>query len=55
MHDIDIKNDLRESIHSLLHKNFLPVPHHWKNNDMTIFDKACYGIVPELGNHKPNE
>ena len=26
--------------------NSLPVPKHWKDNDMTIFDKACFGIIP---------
>lgn len=22
---------------------------------MTIFDRACFGEIPELGNHKPDE
>ena len=55
MHNVNIKNKKGESIRSLLHKNMLPVPHHWNNDDMTIFDRACYGVIPELGNHKPDE
>ena len=55
MHDVNMKNSYDMSIRSLLLENNLPVPHHWHDNDMTIFDKACYGIIPKLGNHKPDE
>lgn len=34
----------------------MPVPQHWENiNDMTIFDKAYFGIIPDITGHKPDE
>ena len=33
----------------------MPIPYHWKDSEMTIFDKACYGEILELKNHKPDE
>ena len=48
MHDVNMKNAFEMSIKSLLLRNYLPVPHHWHDDDMTIFDKACYGIIPSI-------
>ena len=43
------------SITKCLRRFYLPIPHHWKDREMTIFDKACYGEIPKLGKHKPDE
>ena len=40
---------------SLLLESYLPIPHHWHDDDMTIFDKACYGEIPNIEGHKSNE
>ena len=45
MHDNKIENNFGQTIGSLLQDNKLPVPKHW-DNDMTIFDQACFKIVP---------
>ena len=28
---------------------------HVKNEELTIFDQACYGIIPNIEGHKPEE
>ena len=33
----------------------MPIPYHWQDSDITIFDRACYGEIPQLGNHKSSE
>ena len=34
----------------------MPVPQHWKDSsDMTIFDKAYFGIIPNIEGHKPDD
>ena len=34
----------------------MPIPHEWKNEDnMSIFDKAYFGIIPDINGHKPDE
>ena len=34
----------------------LPIPHEWKDKSkMSIFDKAYFGIIPDITNHKPEE
>ena len=55
MHSYDIKLCENETLKYYLHSYSLPVPRHWNDDDMTIFDKACFGIIPELGNHKSDE
>ena len=55
MHDINLENNEEESIKTNLSDYYLPVPYHWHDNDITIFDRAYYGEIPELGNHKPDE
>ena len=55
LYDVNLKNEYNNSLKSYLQDNQLPVPYHWHDNDMDIFDKACYGEIPQLGNHKPDE
>ena len=55
MHSYNIKDICNYSLKDYLHKEQLPIPYHWHDNDMDIFDKACYGEIPQLGNHKPDE
>ena len=55
IHDLNITSTTGESIKSLLQKNNLPIPKYWDNNDMTIFDQACFKIIPKINNHKPEE
>ena len=38
MHDINLKNSRYNSIKSKLLDYNLPIPYHWHDNDMTIFD-----------------
>ena len=33
---------------SLLLENNLPVPYHWIDNDMDIFDQAIFDMNPDL-------
>ena len=54
MHDIDLENGNHQSIKSLLYINKLPIPYNWHNN-MTIFDKACFKIIPNIIEHYVNE
>ena len=51
MHDIDMDSYFVRSIKTSLISAHLPIPYHWHDNDMTIFDQACYGEIPELGSH----
>ena len=55
MYNQIVKNKYNRTIKDYLLNNKLPVPYHWHENDMDIFDKACYGELPQLGNHKPDE
>lgn len=34
----------------------MPIPHEWENEDnMSIFDKAYFGIIPDINGHKSDE
>ena len=34
----------------------MPVPQEWKDIEkMSIFDKAYFGIIPDIANHKSDE
>ena len=34
----------------------MPYPLHWENDeDLTIFDQAYFGIIPDITEHKPEE
>ena len=48
MHDINLKNNKGDTIKSNLQKHKLPVVNHWHDDDMTIFDKAYFKIVPDI-------
>lgn len=34
----------------------MPIPHEWKDKSkMSIFDKAYFGIIPDIKGHKAKE
>ena len=44
-----VKNENEEIFNKIsnnLKNNYLPIPYCVKNNELTITDKACYGIIP---------
>ena len=52
MHNYDIKNDDNKSLKDLIIENHMPIPHEWNNiNEMSIFDKAYFGIIPDIDDH----
>ena len=55
MHNYDIKDKDGKTLKDFLEDSNLPVPYHWHDEDMTIFDQACFGIVPDITGHDPNE
>ena len=55
MHYYDIKNKENKTLKDYLEISKLLVPHHWKDNNMSIFDKAIFGIYSKLDGHKPDE
>ena len=37
-------------------EKYMPAPNHYQNiNEMSIFDKAYFRIVPDINGHKTNE
>ena len=46
MHNYNIIDNNNKTLKYYLENNQLPVPYHWNNNDMTIFDKTCYEEIP---------
>ena len=46
MHDINLKNRYGRSLEYYFKRGNIPIPYHWHQNDMDIFDKACYGEIP---------
>ena len=48
MYSENIKDLTNRSIEDYLQGYYLPIPHHWKNNDMTVFDRACFGEIPNI-------
>ena len=38
MHDYNLRNNYGKNIKDYLEKNYLPIPYHWKEKDMDIFD-----------------
>ena len=54
-HDSDMKDKSGNSIRYFSKEALLPIPKHWCDNEITIFDRACFGETIELGNHKPDE
>ena len=55
MHNYIISDYVYYTLKEYLEINLLPVPYHCNDNDMTIFDRACYGEIPELEKYKPEE
>ena len=51
IHSYDIKDGYNRTLKDYLEDNYLPIPKHWNNDDMTIFDKACFGIIPDIERH----
>ena len=56
MHSFDIEDEHYGTIPSYSSLSCLPIPEHWENeNEMTIFDWACFGVTPNINGHKPDE
>ena len=56
MHNYDIKNKEGKTLKDLMMNNKMPVPEHWNNiKEMSIFDQAYFGIIPDISGHSPNE
>ena len=51
MHNYEIKNNYDVSLKSYLFLQHMLIPKHWHDNDMTIFDKVCYGEIPNIKGH----
>ena len=48
MYNYDTRSSYDE-LETSLECNNLPVPYHWEDeDDMTIFDKACFRIIPDI-------
>ena len=47
MYNYDTRSDYNR-LKTTLKCNNLPVPYHWHDDDMTIFDKACFGEMPDI-------
>ena len=40
----------------VLKDNYLPVPHYWDDiTKRSIFDWACFGVIPDIEGHKSDE
>ena len=52
MHDNNIKSKDNISLKYYLEENILPMPYNYDKDKMTIFDKACYGIIPNSIGHE---
>lgn len=49
MHDDSIIDYQDESLSDILAKHYLCSPKHWLDeSEFTIFDKACYGEIPNI-------
>ena len=55
MHNYSIKDKYDKTLKDYLYDSCLPIPYNWNDNNMTIFDKACYGIIPDITGHKSDE
>ena len=56
MHNYNIKNKDGKTLKELMLINYIPVPQEYQNiSKMTIFDKAYFGIVPDISGHKSYE
>ena len=52
MHNYDIEDEHWGTIPSYSSLSCLPIPEHWENeNEMTIFDWACFGVTPNINGH----
>ena len=56
MHNYNIKNNDNKTLKDLMIVFKLLIPHEWNNESkMSIFDKAYFGIIPDITNHKSEE
>ena len=56
MHNYDIKNKDGKTLKDLMIEKYMPAPNHYQNiNEMSIFDKAYFRIVPDINGHKADE
>ena len=51
MHNYYIRDHYSNTLNYYLEKYNLPISYHWNDNDMTIFDKACFGEIPDITGH----
>ena len=52
MHNYIIKNRYHKSLDFLIVKSHYHIPHHWNmQQKMSIFDKAYFGIIPNIKGH----
>ena len=54
MYNYDTRSNY-DKLKTALEWNNLPVPYHWDDDDMTIFDRACFGEIPDIKGHKSDE
>ena len=50
----DYNNQLKDKIFRIkyiLELSYLPCPYNWHDDDMTIFDQACFGEIPDITGH----
>lgn len=55
MHSYDIKDCFSYNINDYLEKRGFPTPYHWHDDDITIFDQAIFGEIPDINGHSPDE
>ena len=56
MHNYEIKHKYFGTLKDLMIKEKMPIPHEWQDiNKMSIFDKAYFGIIPDITSHRSDE
>ena len=56
MHNYNIKNKNGKTLKDLMIENYMPILNEWQDVDkMSIFDKAYFGIIPDIAEHRSDE
>ena len=56
MNNYEIKNKHSKTLKNFMIHFHMPIPQEWQDIDkMSIFDKAYFGIIPDIEGHKPEE
>ena len=57
MYNYDIRDWFySKTLKDAMIENYMSVPHEWQDEDkMSIFDKAYFGIIPSIEEHKADE